>query len=81
LLVKSREARRKREAALSGAELSGARPTPPSTDPSSAPVKTSPSEKACPNCGAVVYPSEANCWKCGVALGSTGSAAAPLKST
>jgi len=25
-------------------------------------------EQACPNCGAVVYPSELKCWKCGAAL-------------
>ncbi len=26
------------------------------------------SEKACPSCGAVVYPSETKCWKCGATL-------------
>jgi len=81
LLVKSREARRRREASLSGAELSG---TPPPADaPVTTPVapKPGPAEKACPNCGAVVFPNETNCWKCGVALTSATSAPAPpLKS-
>lgn len=36
-------------------------------------------EMACPNCKAVVYLNETNCWKCGAPLGSSG-AGAPLRS-
>lgn len=35
---------------------------PAAIPPPSAPVRP---ELACPNCGAVVYPGEARCWKCG----------------
>ncbi len=43
--------------------------------PPSAPTSPPPKEVGCPNCGAVVYPNETFCWKCGSALGSQGSAA------
>ncbi len=51
----------------SGPDASGGPPgstggAPPSTAPAG------PEEKVCPSCGAVVYPSEAKCWKCGGAL-------------
>jgi hypothetical protein len=39
----------------------------------------SPQEGACPNCGAVVYPGEKTCWKCGANL-SAPSGGAPLPS-
>jgi hypothetical protein len=51
--------------------------------PPGAPVTPSgpvPKEVACPNCGAVVYPNETFCWKCGAALGSKG-AASPTSSS
>jgi hypothetical protein len=35
-----------------------------------------PHERSCPNCGAVVYPNESFCWKCGASLSS--EAPAPL---
>lgn len=46
---------------------------PPSTRPPSP-------ELACPSCGAVVYPDEAKCWKCGSPLGSPASSGTPLSS-
>jgi hypothetical protein len=41
------------------------------------------SEIPCPSCGAVVYPNEQTCWKCGAKLSPSGSAAgsAPLPSS
>jgi hypothetical protein len=68
-------------------------PVPPESGPSNAPVtpaaettaSASPSvarrpEVPCPNCGAVVYPNETTCWKCGAKLGGGGTAGAPLPS-
>ncbi|MCI4367085.1 MAG: zinc ribbon domain-containing protein [Thermoplasmata archaeon] len=34
-------------------------------------------ERSCPKCGAVVYPEESACWKCGAPLGGTGAAPTP----
>ena len=34
-------------------------------------ASTASSERACPSCGAVVYPNEVKCWKCGATLGSS----------
>ncbi len=48
---------------------------PPS--PGAPPVAAPASERACPNCNAVVYPNETKCWKCGADL-TSGSSAAPL---
>ncbi|MCI4340455.1 MAG: hypothetical protein L3J73_04230 [Thermoplasmata archaeon] len=78
---KAREARRK---ALSAPP--GAPPTPPATTGAvPAPVAgrpplSAPTEKACPNCGAVVYPNESACWKCGATLSSGKAKDAPLPS-
>ncbi len=78
---KSREARRKAQAAASATPTP---PTPPRTGAtplgSTAPAPTPPSERSCPNCGAVVYPNESACWKCGAALTSS-AAGAPLRTT
>jgi len=84
LFLKSRERRRKeaRQRAAGpipptsnptggGSELPGAgSPAPPGS--ASGPP---PGEQACPHCGAVVYPSESKCWKCGEAIGGTPIAA------
>lgn len=82
LLIKSREARRRAVAGMPPTPPTP--PGPPSEGGSSAseakPAAAAPAEKACPNCGAVVYPSESSCWKCGKALPS-GSGAAPLPSS
>lgn len=54
----------------------GAAPLP--SAPAPAPAAPPASEQACPNCGAVVYPQETFCWKCGAALGAKdGSSSAP----
>jgi len=36
-----------------------------------------PNEQACPNCGAVIYPNESFCWKCGTSLASGNPAPLP----
>jgi hypothetical protein len=86
---KQREARTKaaiKRTAQAMVAASGS--TPPAAGPpgagGGAPPSPGPSpashERACPNCGAVVYAGEAKCWKCGSPLGgSPGSA--PLPST
>ncbi len=51
--------------------LAGTAPGRPETGPSG------PNERACPNCQAVVYANEANCWKCGAALPPVAAAAGP----
>jgi hypothetical protein len=84
---KSREARKRREAAAATMAPPGSGPGPAPlpvgtpSDPTGAGGATAPPppERACPNCGAVVYPNETQCWKCGVAL--TGAPATPLKSS
>lgn len=74
--------------AAKGAAGAAAPPTAPSgegagtppADAASPPAKAnapSAGEAACPSCGAVVYPNEAKCWKCGASLGTV---SAPLKS-
>jgi hypothetical protein len=82
MFLKSREARRKAQRDRTGSAslppTTGAPPDAPSTVdvPSDAPRRN---ESACPKCGAVVYPGETSCWKCGSPLPSTG--AAPLPSS
>lgn len=51
------------------------------TTPAAAPLRPL-KEVACPNCGAVVYPGERVCWKCGAAIPTTlsGGTSAPLPS-
>ena len=81
---KSREARKK---AQRDATAAGSLPPTTGAPPSSAPpppvdlVDGTPAarreELACPKCGAVVYPGETKCWKCGADLASTGT---PLQS-
>jgi hypothetical protein len=51
-----------------------ASPLVPRTTDASAPRRP---ETACPKCGAVVYPNEKTCWKCGAAIGSSGPSTAP----
>jgi len=80
---KSREARRKQALKRAAKELAatkagGAAPTTATvgadTTPSGPPAP-GPGEAACPSCGAVVYPNETKCWKCGTALSGAGSGA------
>jgi YVTN family beta-propeller protein len=55
---------------------------PGSAAPGSAPPTTpsaASSERACPSCGAVVYPNEAKCWKCGASLGGGSDSPLPSK--
>ena len=52
----------------------GVPPVAPATTDASAPRRP---EMPCPNCGAVVYPNETTCWKCGTKLPGGGSAAPP----
>jgi len=52
-----------------GAAPSGG-PVPSSGGSAPAPPGPAVGEESCPNCGAVVYPSESKCWKCGVSLGN-----------
>ncbi|MCI4335064.1 MAG: hypothetical protein L3K04_05515 [Thermoplasmata archaeon] len=78
---KTREARRKAGATLPTA------PPPPGAPTSTAPPGTpppAPAERHCPNCQAVVYESETQCWKCGTSLrpgAAPPTAGAPLPST
>jgi len=64
----------------------GTAPGPPGTLPPSPPAAGAAAatsgveERACPNCGAVVYANETTCWKCGTSL-SGGGAGAPLPSS
>jgi membrane protein implicated in regulation of membrane protease activity len=78
---KARERRRKAEAA---GMVGPSGPTPPGTGgPSSgAPPSTgaSASEMRCPKCNAVVYATEAQCWKCGTPLTGAPLSSAPLPS-
>lgn len=70
VLLKNREARRK--ASRGPPPISGDRAPPddpsrtaPTSQGSAAPTST---ELSCPNCQAVVYPNETQCWKCGANL-------------
>lgn len=81
---KGREARRKQAGraavkALSGGGAAGtaAGTGPPSGGGTPGPA---PGEAACPSCGAVVYPNEPKCWKCGTTLPGPG-AGAPLSTS
>ncbi|MCI4350945.1 MAG: hypothetical protein L3K15_05475 [Thermoplasmata archaeon] len=80
-LLKSRERRRK---AAQGDP--GSRPAADAASPSApAPATRTPTpapkpELSCPNCKAVVYPNEANCWKCGAPLKAGAPPTAPLAS-
>ena len=55
----------------------GTAPLPSS--PAAGPAAPPATEQACPNCGAVVYPQETFCWKCGAALGAKDSSSSPPK--
>jgi hypothetical protein len=93
MMFKGREARR-RQAIRNAIRLDAARGMPPggagaggpvtpggpSTSPAPAATPAS-SEIACANCGAVVYPNESKCWKCGSALGASAPTDRPLAST
>ncbi len=57
----------------------GSPPAGSSPGPAAAPKTPAPGEATCPSCGAVVYPNEAKCWKCGVSLsGGPASSGTPL---
>ena len=78
---KAREARRKALAAPPagpGATPTVSGPPPPGTSTVTRPA--APAERACPNCGAVVYPNESACWKCGAPLSTAAGSNAPLPS-
>jgi hypothetical protein len=59
----------------------GSAPAPPSGPPISGAAPATPGapreELHCPKCGAVVYPNESQCWKCGTPLGAGGDAPLP----
>jgi hypothetical protein len=76
---KRREATRKAAAAgasapegpTGAAPTSPAPPGPPTSGTAeSTRAPTGPGERRCPNCSAVVYPTESSCWKCGTKLTS-----------
>lgn len=80
MFLKAREARRRASSMPPGAAPTNAPAPDAGGAGAGAPTKSSaPPERACPNCGAVVYPSEKACWKCGAALPR--SADAPLASS
>jgi hypothetical protein len=86
LLLKNREARKK--AALTppggpkGMWSSTGPIEPAGPSPTTGGGTGSPTELACPNCKAVVYPNEKTCWKCGAALPpSAGASSAPIPSS
>jgi hypothetical protein len=89
LFLKSREARRKAQRGSAGsATIPPTSGSPASSGPPMASLPPGPgspssaggskTENACPKCGAVVYPKETNCWKCGAPL--TAPSNAPLSS-
>ena len=74
---KGREARRK-AAEREEEEDAGATAAPTTASAKEgAPPAAKAEERHCPKCGAVVYASETQCWKCGTPLGSTGAGTAP----
>jgi hypothetical protein len=78
-LFKSRERRRKAaqaDPAVRPSAEPGSTAAPAASGPAAPPSKP---ELSCPNCKAVVYPNESNCWKCGAALPKNPSSA-PLAS-
>jgi hypothetical protein len=84
VFFKSREKRRKAEAeAMMPGPTSGPG-TPaagaPSPEAGGGAPKVKVDERACPKCGAVVYPGETTCWKCGAALNAVGAGPLPSKS-
>jgi hypothetical protein len=81
--LKRREANKKaaRAAASGGGMIpptSGATPPSETAPPDPAAASARRPESSCPKCGAVVYPKETQCWKCGTPL--PGGATAPLRS-
>ncbi|MCI4358109.1 MAG: zinc ribbon domain-containing protein [Thermoplasmata archaeon] len=76
VLLKNREANRGRSRVALPPDLPTSGPVPPT----SSATPRSPSglaERTCPNCGAVVYPNESTCWKCGKSLAQNAPASAP----
>jgi hypothetical protein len=78
---KSREARRKQAVkraarTMLDSQTGAAAPSP--GPPKTSAAGGSASELKCPSCGAVVYPNEGSCWKCGSAL--PGAPSSPLPS-
>jgi len=88
MFFKSREAKKKdaeRRAAGSvpppdAPAATGPAPPGAGPPPASAPAAAV-QERTCPNCGAVVYPNETTCWKCGASLSSAATSGAPLPSS
>jgi hypothetical protein len=85
VFLKNREAKRKASRAAASETpippTSGAPPAPPpaNASPTSGSMDAARRpEAACPKCGAVVYPKETQCWKCGTPLAP--SPAPPLSS-
>jgi hypothetical protein len=80
--LKNREAKKKALRAATSASTipptSGAPPPTGGTGQGASDAARRP-EAACPKCGAVVYPKETQCWKCGAPLGG-GSSPSPLPS-
>jgi hypothetical protein len=71
MFFKARE--RRRAAARLGTPAGPSGPTVPSAPEGAGPPESSTAveERACPNCRAVVYAGETNCWKCGRPLSKT----------
>ena len=67
VLLKNREATRQggSRSTLPPADSPASPPSPAGTTPA---PSGGPPERTCPNCGAVVYPNETSCWKCGKSL-------------
>lgn len=80
MFIKAREARRRAAAMPPGPPSgeSGGSTSGPGAAAAPEAKASPPPERACSNCGAVVYPSEKACWKCGAPL--VRPADAPLKS-
>ncbi|HEV2166547.1 MAG TPA: hypothetical protein VGS23_06195 [Thermoplasmata archaeon] len=66
VLLKNREATRQ-AAGRAPPSTEGSAPAPASSKGTEA-TASGPTERTCANCGAVVYPNESSCWKCGKSL-------------
>lgn len=82
VLLKNRESARRARAPGSLPPSGGTAEPPSGTTEKTMPTPAGKQESACPNCGAVVYPNERACWKCGKSLVVPVAAAnEPLAST
>jgi hypothetical protein len=77
---KAREARRKGLQG-GGAPAPGPAPSEKPGGGGATPASGPPVESHCPNCQAVVYPTESKCWKCGKPLPASAASSAPLPSS